>query len=88
MDPQKLDQKEKSGIYTTAIDKIYNWWFRWLFNKTHELVKFKKYSISWTKNFFNLDSPQFYKISEILWSADVVPKYTENNNFYLNNYID
>ncbi len=36
----------------------------------------------------NLGGQQFYKISEVLQSAHVVPKNTESNTFYLNNYID
>ena len=36
----------------------------------------------------NLGVQQFYKISEVLQSAHVVPRDTKGNTFYFNNYIN
>ena len=88
MDLQQLNQKRKSVIYTKAFIEIYNWQNRELVYKIHRMVGFEKYSISRAENLLNLGSQQFYKISEVLQSANIVPKDTENNIFYLNNYIN
>ena len=40
------------------------------------------------ENPLNLGSQQFYKISEVLQKAHVVPRDIEDNTSYLNNYID
>ena len=52
------------------------------------MVKLKKYLISRAKYSLNLDSQQFYKISKALQITHIIPRNTENNTFYLNNYID
>ena len=75
-------------IYTGAFVEIYNWQNRELVDETHEIVKLEKYPISRAENPLNLGSQQFYKISEVLQSAHIVPRDTESNTFYLNNYID
>ena len=75
-------------IYTGAFVEIYNWYYRGLVYKTHEMVQLKKYPILKAENPLNLDSQQFYKISEVLQNAHIVPRNTEDNISYLNNYID
>ncbi len=52
------------------------------------MVELEKYPISRAENSLNLGGQRFYKISEVLQSAHVVPRDTKGNNFYLNNYID
>lgn len=51
------------------------------------MVKLEKYPIPKVENYLKLGDQQFYKIFEILQSTHVVPRDTESNNFYLNNYI-
>ena len=75
-------------IYTKVFIEIYNWRYRKLVHETHKMIKLKKYPISQAENLLNLGSQQFYKISEILQSAHVMPKNIEGNTSYLNNYID
>ena len=75
-------------MYTGAFVEIYNWRSRGLVHKTHGMVKLEKYSISRAEKPLNLGGQRFYKISKVLQSAHVVPKDTEGNTFYLNNYID
>ncbi len=75
-------------ISTEAFVEIYNWRYRGLVNKTHGIVELDKYQISGAENPLNLGSQQFYKISEVLQNAYVVPKDTKDNTSYLNNYID
>lgn len=65
-DPQQLNQKGKPMIYTRAFIEIYNWCYRGLVHKTHEMVKLDKYLILRIEHLLNLDSQQFYKISEVL----------------------
>ena len=71
-----------------AFVKIYNWRFRGLVHKTHEMIKFEKYIISKTENPLNLGDQQFYKISKILKNTHILPKNTNGSTFYLNNYTD
>ncbi len=52
------------------------------------MIKLEKYLISRAENPLNLGGQRFYKISEVLQSAHFVPRDTEGNTFYLNNYID
>ncbi len=52
------------------------------------MVELEKYPISRAENPLNLGGQRFYKISEVLQSAHVVPRDTEGNTFYLSNYID
>ena len=52
------------------------------------MVKLEKYPISKAEKPLNLNGQQFYKIFEVLQSAHVVPRDTEDNTFYLNNYIN
>ena len=52
------------------------------------MVELEKYPISRVENPLNLGSQRFYKISKVLRSAHVMPRDTEGNTFYLNNYID
>ena len=87
-DPQRLDRKGKPVMYTGAFVEIYNWRSRGLVHETHGMVKLEKYPISRAEKPLNLGGQRFYKISEVLQSAHVVPKDTEGNTFYLNNYID
>ena len=87
-DPQQLDRKKKLMIYIKTFVEIYNWRYRGLVYKTHEIVKLEKYPISKAENPLNLSSQQFYKISTVLWNAHIVPRNTEGNTFYLNNYIN
>lgn len=75
-------------IYTKACIEIYNWDYRGLVYKTHRMVKLKKYPILRAENPLNQGSQEFFKIFEVLQSAYIVPKDTEGNIFYLNNYID
>ena len=75
-------------IYTGTFIEIYNWRFRGLVHKTHEMVKLAKYLILRAESLLNLGGQRFYKISEILQSAHVMPRSTEDNTLYLNNYID
>lgn len=75
-------------MYIGAFIEIYNWRYKRLGYKTHEIVKLEKYPISKAKNFLNLGSQQFYRISAVLQSAHVVQKDTKGNTFYLNNYSD
>ncbi len=87
-DLQQLDQKEKPIMYIRAFVKIYNWHYRGQIYETYGMVELEKYPISKAKNPLNLGSQQFYKISKILQSAYVVPRDTEGNISYLNNYIN
>ncbi len=87
-DPQRSNRKGKPMMYTGAFVEIYNWRSRGLVHKTHRMVELEKYPISRVENPLNLGGQQFYKISEILRSAHVVPRDTKGNTFYLNNYID
>lgn len=73
-------------MYIEAFIVIYNWQNRELVYKTNGMVKLEKYLISRAEYFLNLDSQKFYKISEILQSAYVMPRNTKGNTFYLNNY--
>ncbi len=82
-DPQQLDGKRKPVIYIGAFVEIYK-----VFYEIHGIVKLEKYPISKVENPLNLGSQQFYKISEILRRIHVVPKDTERNTSYLNDYID
>ena len=52
------------------------------------MIELEKYLILRAKNSLNLGGQQFYKISKVLQSTHTVPKDTEDNTFYLNNYID
>ena len=52
------------------------------------MIELEKYLILRIANLLNLDSQQFYKISEVLQSNHVVPKDTETKTSYCNNYID
>ena len=45
------------------------------------MVNLKKYPILRIKNFLNLGSQQFYKISNVLQCAHVVPRDTKNKLF-------
>ena len=58
--------KKKLVIYIKAIVKIYNWRYRRLVYKTHEMIKFEKYPILRAENPLNLGSQQFYNISNVL----------------------
>lgn len=87
-DLQQLDLKKKSVIYIETFVEIYNWYSRRLVHKIHGMVKLEKYPISRIENPWNLRDQQFYKISEVLQNAYVVPKNIESNTFYLNNYIN
>ena len=87
-DPQRLDRKGKPVMYTRAFVEIYNWRSRGLVHKTHGMVEFEKYPISRAEKPLNLGDQRFYKISEVLQSTYVMPRDTEGNTFYLNNYID
>ena len=40
------------------------------------------------RNLLNFSGQRFYKISEVLRSAHIVSRNTENNIFYFNNFID
>ena len=75
-------------MYTKAFVEIYNWCSKRLVHKIHGMIKLEKYLISRAENPLNLGDQQFYKISEVLQSAYVVPRDTKGNNFYLNNYIN
>lgn len=75
-------------MYTETFFEIYNWWNKRLVYEIHGIVELKKYPISKAKNPLNWRSKQFYKISEVLQTAHVMPRDTDNNTFYLNNYID
>lgn len=75
-------------IYIKIFIKIYNWHFRKLVHKTHEIVKLEKYLISRAKNFLNPSSQQFYKIFKVLQSTNIILRNIKSNIFYLNNYID
>ncbi len=75
-------------IYTKAFVEIYNWRYRKLVYKTHEIVELEKYLISKAENGLNLGGNQFYKISEVLYSAHIVLGDIESNTSYLNNYIN
>lgn len=57
-------------------------------DKSIRLMKFEKYLISRIENLSNLGTYQFYKISEVLQSAYIVPRDTKSNTFYVSNYID
>ena len=85
---QQLDQNGKPMIYTGVFVEIYNWHSRRLVHKTHGMVKLEKYPISRIRNLLNLGGLRFYKISQVLQIAHVVPKNTEGKTFYLTNYID
>ena len=52
------------------------------------MVELEKYPILKAENPLNLGGQQFYKISEVLQITHVVLRDTEDNIFYLNNYID
>ena len=88
MDPQQIDRKAKPVIYTGAFVEIYNWRSGKLVHKTHGMIELEKYPISRAEKPLNLDGQQFYKISKVLQNAHIVPKNTEDNTFFLNNYID
>ncbi len=75
-------------MYTGAFVEIYTWRSRGLVHETHGMVELEKYPISRAKNPLNLGGQRFYKISEVLRSAHVVPRDTEGNTSYLNHYID
>ncbi len=75
-------------MYTGAFVEIYNWRSRGLVYKTHVIVELEKYPISRAENPLNLGGQRFYKISEVLRSAYVVPRNTDGNTFYFNIYID
>ena len=75
-------------IYIGTFVEIYNWRSRKLVHKTHEIVEFKKYPILRAENLLNLSDKRFYKTFKVLQSVQVVPRDTEGNTFYLNNYID
>ncbi len=87
-DPQQSNQKGKLMMYTRAFVEIYNWRSRGLVHETHGIVEREKYPISRAENPLNLGGQRFYKIFEVLQSAHVVPRDTEGNTFYLNNYFD
>lgn len=87
-DPQQLDQKGKPVMYTRIFVKMYNWRNRRQVHETHGLVKLKKYLISRAENPLNLGVYQFYKISKVLQSTHVMPRETQGNTFYVNNYIN
>lgn len=87
-DPQQLDQKRKPVIYTQAFDEIYDWCNRGQVHKTHGMVELEKYPISSVEDPLNQGAHRFYKIFEVLRSAHVVPRDTEGNTFYFNNYVD
>ena len=53
-------------LYTNTFVKIYNWRYRKLVHKTHEIIKLEKYQISKIENLLNLGNQQFYKISKVL----------------------
>lgn len=69
-------------MYIKAFVKIYNWQNKKLIDKTHEIIKFEKYSIFQAEKFLNLGGQKFCKKSEILQSAYVIPRNIENNTFY------
>ena len=75
-------------MYSGAFIEIYNWHSRRLVHKTYRIVKLEKYPILRVENPLNFGDQQFYKTSEVLQSADVVPRDTESNTFYFNIYID
>ncbi len=75
-------------MYIGAFVEIYNWRSRELVYETHRMVELEKYPISRAKNPLNRGAQRFYKISEVLKSVHVMPRDTEGNTFYLNNYID
>ena len=75
-------------LYTEAFIKPYNWRSEELVHETYGMIKLKKYPILRTKNPLNFSGQWFYKISKVLQSAHVVPRDTEGNTFYLNNYIN
>ena len=75
-------------IYIGAFVEIYNWRSRKLVHKTHGIVELEKYPILRAEKPLNLGGQRFYQISEVLQNAHVVPRDTEGNTFYLNNYID
>lgn len=52
------------------------------------MVKLEQYLISSTQNSWNLGDQWFYKISEVLQSAYILPSDTKSNTFYVNNYIE
>ena len=83
-----MDWKNKPVMCIVAFVKLYNWGCRRLVYETHKIVKLEKYPISRAENSLNLGGLQFYKISKVLQSAYVIPRDTEVNTFYLNNYID
>ncbi len=87
-DPQQSNRKGKPMMYTGVFVEIYNWRSRGLVHETHRMVELETYPISRAENSLNLGGQRFYKISEVLRSAQVVPRGTEDNTFYLNNYID
>ncbi len=87
-DPQRSNRKKKPMVYTGAFVEIYNRRSRELVYETHRMIKLEKYPISRAENPLNPGGQRFYKISEVLQSAHVVPRDTEGNTFYLNNYIN
>lgn len=52
------------------------------------MVELEKYPIWRAENPLNLSAHQFYKISEVLQSAHIIPRDIKNKIFYVNNYID
>lgn len=52
------------------------------------MIELEKYPISRIKNLLNQSGQQFYKISKVIQCAHIVPKNTENDIFYLDNYIN
>ena len=75
-------------MYNGTFVEIYNWHFKELVYKVYGIVKLEKYPISRAENSLNLGSQRFYKISEVLQNINIIPRDTEGNTFYLNNYID
>lgn len=45
-------------------------------HETQKIVKREKYSISRAKNPSNLGSQEFYKISKVLYNANIMPRDT------------
>ena len=68
--------------------KINNWRYRRLVHKTYGIIELEKYPILRAQNLLNLGRQQFYKISKVLQSAQIVPKNIEDKTSYLNHYID
>ncbi len=75
-------------MYTGTFVEIYNWYYKRLVHETHGMVELEKYQISRAKNPLNQGGQQFYKISEVLQRAHVVPRDIKHNTSYLHKYID